>query len=401
MLKRVLLGFFWGNLILGGILPLGAMAEVPNPAVESRSKKALMETQSKLPEMESWQRTIFLEEAIPQYQRFIKPSAVSSPSIDAKPSEPKTPEIDEQGLKNYLAFYAPKTFVGKDPKMLVVLSGDACTKCKVSAPVIRVLTRARLLRRGFNLVWMDVGTQSVTEEKLSEWIKEKNAMGGLLVKWGPAPKGSSAQAVGLTPSVPAQDPDDPEAILPNTEVGERYAIQTYFKLGERTFQKGQEFGEAERFESFEARHLAEIFTELGAGGSAPSGAPGAGVERAVAGASIGAVAGASTGVQPAGQSPSASSAPVQERIVRVSGIKDFAHFLKVKTLLSTQLKDFVDIQERILSQGGASFAVMTRTNPEEFEKQLETLRANIAPEQQSNSDDSQFNMVVEKDESSH
>jgi hypothetical protein len=172
----------------------------PEDAVTRKLKAALAESQSRLGALEPWQKKIFDEEAIPQYQRFVRNyrsaqthsgSAVSNLEVD----------IDMESLKNYLRFYGPKS-TGRteaDTTVLMYLrSDDSCEKCVAAGPGIRKLAAARVLRRGLKPVWVDAddvasvaGAEELKgkalDEKVAAMAAERNAAASLVMQWAPAP----------------------------------------------------------------------------------------------------------------------------------------------------------------------------------------------------------------------
>src|SRR4051794_9867340 len=69
-------------------------------AVSTQLKSAVTASASKLGELEPWQKRIFSEEVVPQYQRFVRDYRSSGTSG-------VTAEIDLESLRQYLRFYAP------------------------------------------------------------------------------------------------------------------------------------------------------------------------------------------------------------------------------------------------------------------------------------------------------
>jgi hypothetical protein len=181
-----------------------AAAGPQGDAVVRKLKAALMESSTKLgasgqlTELAPWQKRLFDEEALPQYQRFIKhyrspqthsASAISSLVVD----------IDVESLKNYLRFYAPQT-LGREPRnapALVYLKAEAaCLKCTAAGPALRALVQARVERRGLSPVWItaeELGPNGAEldgkalEDKLTELATARNAAASLVLQWGAAP----------------------------------------------------------------------------------------------------------------------------------------------------------------------------------------------------------------------
>ncbi len=138
--------FTIGIAVCVGLFGAGlAIAEDPS----AQLKAAVIEFQPKLGSLEEWQKKIFLEEAVPQYTRFIrdyKGAAGKAGTLNIV--------IDEALLRNFLAFYAPKALKQEAPKILVALRTDAaCEKCMAEAAEIKASIKSRLGLRGFNIVW--------------------------------------------------------------------------------------------------------------------------------------------------------------------------------------------------------------------------------------------------------
>ena len=165
--------------------------------VNRKLRSAVEESASKLGELEPWQKKIFDEEAVPQFQRFIRDyrssqthsgTAVSNFSVD----------IDLDSLKNYLRFYAPKVLSRPEKETTVLMylrSGENCEKCVAAGPGLRKLATARVQRRGFTPVWLtadDLGTESVPEgkgldDRVAELATKRGAAASLVIQWAPAP----------------------------------------------------------------------------------------------------------------------------------------------------------------------------------------------------------------------
>lgn len=70
--------------------------QAPKKDLQESLKAALVEAKSKLGKLEEWQSTLFDEEAVPQYSRFIRDYRPSANGVTA--------DIDLDSLRNYLAY---------------------------------------------------------------------------------------------------------------------------------------------------------------------------------------------------------------------------------------------------------------------------------------------------------
>lgn len=120
-------------------------APKPAPALQDLLKNNVIASQTRLGALEPWQKRIFDDEIVPQYQRFIR---------DYKPSsEGVTVEVDMDGMKKYIAFFAPKALGVDKPSLAVVVEGaQGCAKCIEGLSAYKRIARARLERRGFSVV---------------------------------------------------------------------------------------------------------------------------------------------------------------------------------------------------------------------------------------------------------
>ena len=166
------------------ILPLSAAAIENNPQnasakdLASQLKNAVMEETRKLGALESWQKRIFDEEVLTQHQRFIKDYRFSGPNAKVYA------EVDVEGLKAYLRFYAPKVITAENFKALVCLRAEAgCDKCMESLKTVKKLVEQMLERRGLSAVIIKLVLKSLltlpgngSYPLLSYWIGEKHQL---------------------------------------------------------------------------------------------------------------------------------------------------------------------------------------------------------------------------------
>jgi hypothetical protein len=324
-------------------------------AVNRKLKAALLESQTRLGELEPWQKKIFDEEAVPQYQRFIRDyrssqthsgSAISNLAVD----------IDMESLKNYLKFYAPKTLkrTEKDTAVLLYMrSGEGCEKCVASGPGIRKLVQARVLRRGFKPVWLSADDLAAAgggepdaelagkalEKRVAELASTRNAAGYLVLEWAPAPVDevdsmhadekryvihSSLQARGLGGSSAVAPAPGALAKAPATS---------------GRVEGKMEIMEDDAFEAAAARLLTDAFTDLGA-------------------QSVRTEAAQRTSVQTQANNEAGDVS------LDVSGISDFSQLTKLKAAIQGKLSADATVEERRIARGKITLAVVGEKSAE-------------------------------------
>jgi hypothetical protein len=296
----------------------------PNPTIESQLKNAVEDAQKNIPALEGWQKILFTDEVVPQFQRFIQDYRPTSSGLKVV--------VDYDSLKHYLLFYGPKVFKQPNPKILVYTKVDPlCPKCTESQPAVLHLLKSRLERRGLTPIWVsteELGPQSggkregnQLEDFIVSLAKKKNAVGALIVRLAPAP---------------AEDSDTAHADE------KRYILRTYMQMGDVSMQDRQkEVLDNDNFEQSEARLLTDIFADLGAKYE---------LQQAIA--------------------PESGRAEV---LVEITGIQDFAQYTRVKSLMAGQLRDISSLEERMLSKDQIVFAVFTKRSAEDIRNQLSRL----------------------------
>ncbi len=302
--------FFVAFVYLCGPLSGSPAYADPDP-VEIQLRNAVLNSEGKLGTLEPWQKALFTDEVVPQFQRFVRDYRPSGAGLVV--------DVDQESLRRYLSFYAPKMFKQNDPqssiKILVMLKPDlTCLKCVQSTGSIQRLIQARLQRRGLSPLWVSpesLSSQSITQsaklifDQLLSWIHAKGAMGVLLVNWGPAPQEDADSAHG----------DE-----------KRFIIETSFQVGDfLPLKRQKELLDNELFESVEGRLLTDIFTDLGSKIEA--------------------------------QQINLPSIDREEILIEVKGIRDFNQFVRVKSALTVQLKDFLPLEERVFSKSQVVFAL--------------------------------------------
>ena len=296
-------------LFLAAIL-LAAPGRAAN--VQETLQKSVIDSQSRIGEMEPWQKKIFDEEVVPQYQRFIKDYRPSSVGIQV--------DVDVQAIKKYFTFYAPKVLDGTDLKTVIHLGyAEDCSKCADALPVIKRLAAARIQRRGLIPLWLkpqdpisraikDLSGQKLND-KLSEYVEEKKLTSVLSLYWKLAPP----------------DPED------RSHVDEiRYQVSSFLYFPK--FSDNDDFRREGKVEILEkdsivaaaARLLSDSFSELG-------------VRKA--------------------SSSSVDTDAGDTITLTVSGINSFQQYSSLKTKLTSQVKELSSIIEKRFSRGEVVFAV--------------------------------------------
>ena len=322
---------------------------VPEDMVSRKLKAALGESEMKLGELEVWQKRIFEEEAVPQYQRFIRNyrsaqthsgSAISNLEVD----------IDMDSLKNYLKFYAPKT-LGRDEKnatALMYLRADSnCEKCVAAGPGIRKLAQNRVERRGLTAVWLtaeDVGVGAdgaelqgkALDDKVAELAQSRNAAASLVMQWGPAP----------ADDVDTAHADEKHFILHSLILARGLAGTGRLAPSKQmvaTATGSVDLLEVDPFEAAAAKLFSDAFVELGAQAA----------QAELALLAKGAAGGADDEID-----------------IDVSGIRDFEQLGRLKAQIQAKLPT-AGLEERKISRGRAVLAVTgEKAGPDAVRTQL-------------------------------
>jgi len=298
-----------------------ANAAAGTGSVQQQLKDAVTEAQKSLGALEPWQVAVFQEEVIPQAQRFIKDYRQSDKGVTAV--------IDNDSLRRYLLFSAPKTLQVKDPKVMVFVRAEAsCAKCTASAPEIQKLVKARVERRGWIPVWLtpeEVGDPKMStkllEDRVLHMAKQKGIPSVLMVTWQKAPV------------------DDFDTAHADEN---RYQISTYLATAGIVEKNSPlELLENDPFEPAAHRLLTDAFTDLGMKLEAAQAAAG--------------------------------EAGKDEMLLEVTGIRDYAHFTRVRGQLVAKLKDVSLFEDRRFARGRVVFGLMSGKPVEELRKQLATL----------------------------
>lgn len=299
-------------------------------ATARKLRAAVAENVAKLGTLEPWQQKIFEDEALPQYQRFVR-NYRSAQTHSGTAINNLIVDIDLASLKNYLQFYAPKS-LARDPKKsdaLVYLKPEAgCEKCAGSEAVIRKLVSARVARRGFNAIWLtaeDFGASTpgadgaqlagkALEDKIAELAQSRDAAAALTLQWGNAPV------------------DDVDSV----HAGEKhYVLRTALQLRGRGSSRFDsilgtaDLQEIDPFETSVARLMSDAFTQAGAD-----------TQKAEVAAAA------------------RSSGPIDssEIDIDVTGIEGFGDLTRLKTQIQGKFAG-ATVEERKISRGRAMLAL--------------------------------------------
>ena len=277
-----------------------------------------MESQSELGTLQAWQKKLFDDEVVPQFQSFIKNYRSSDAGLAG--------EVDLAGLKNYLKFYAPEMLKSTNPKVVVLLRPQPeCDRCVDATQAIQKLMKSRLEHRGFLPVFITAeeagdakATGKVLEDKVSVVTEAKGSPAYLLLQWQ------------------EKAPDDEDA---GHEDEKQYQI--YSSIYIRGIGKTADKLDLLQNDSFETAANTLVTNAWKNIGSKD-------VPQAVA-------------LTPSGK---------DELSVEVTGIKDYADFSRIKNELQARLKESSVVQERKLTRGKAVFAVRTGFTADEVKAKL-------------------------------
>lgn len=299
------------------ILSLGLrQASAIESTVATQLKDALVDYQKKNP-LEAWQTRIFEDEVLPQYQRFIR---------DYRPGpQGLSVEVDQDSLRKYLQFYAPKVLKARDYKMFAWLVIDsACPACVKAAPGLKSLVTAQMERRGLTTVWMDAPASPPRgfDEKSVDYARGRQAAGAVIV-----------HAV----RAPVDDEDAAHA----DEL--RYWVSTTLAVRELAAKTSGrlELLANDPIEPAAVRLLTDAFTEVG------------GKVQSVVAASV---LGESSGV-----------------LIEISQFKDYAMYQDILSKLNAGLKDTHSLLEKRMTQGRVWLSLQTSQAASEVRRQVDLL----------------------------
>jgi hypothetical protein len=290
-------------LLMLGATALGAPPVRPAPApssspdasqgegLDARLQAYLAGSKKDLGALEPWQSKLFDEEAVPEYQRFIRGyRGISGGKIEA--------DVDFESLRKYLRFYGPKSLLRESSPVVVVLRPQAdCAKCVSSAEDIKRLVNGRLAHRGLLPMWTPavdiVGTD--IDAGAYKFALQKKAVGSLVVRWG---------------------------LAPSEEDETRYTIHTNLQIQGFSKHEGSiEMLEAGSFERSAGKLLTDAFTELGEKAETVQSAQGA-LDR-------------------------------KETLVDLSGVWTYSQYVAFKESMRSALETLGTLEERRIGRGHA------------------------------------------------
>jgi hypothetical protein len=297
-------------------------------------KASVVDSQKKLGVLEPWQKKIFEEEVLSQYQRFVQGYRASTSGVQV--------EVDLDGLRKYLAFYAPKSMNRSEVKILVLLNvEESCSWCMQSVDAVRKLVKARLERRGFVPVWLkaeELGAQKISGNELNRKIHElavqKGLPGTFVVEWRELP----------TDALDTAHADEL-----------RFQIQTYFIVREDagrvgSARSGRELKFEAKLELLETDSIEASYVKLFTDAMVEFGA-----------LAIKAKVNAEVDLR-----------GPEEILLTVKGVKNFSHFTRFKEQLAHKLKDagyvYSGIEERKLDRERIELGIGTKKTTEELKK---------------------------------
>lgn len=309
-----------------------APAAMPSvsPDLGNRIQAYFSDARKELGALEPWQLKLFNEEAVPEYQRFVRGYRLSSASPSgAAAASTFNADIDFESLRNFLRFYAPKSLKREKPAMIAVLKPQSnCSKCVSSLPEIKSLVASRLERRGFRVIWVsaaDLGEASLTGTELVAAAKksatQKDAVGTLVVYW-------------------QNSLEDEDAMHPDAR---HYTIHSALEIRDLSSAEEQlEVSDAGNFERSEGKLLADAFTELGA--------------------------------KLSDLEVSQSEIKREETLIDVVGIRTFAQYQTLKNAFQGVIKSGA-VEEQKISRGHAVFAVFSNASIQKIQQAIAGAKA--------------------------
>jgi hypothetical protein len=315
-----------------GATPAPSVSSNASPDLSNRLQTYFLNAKKELGALEPWQQKLFDEEALPEYQRYMRgyrlTGNANNPGISA--------DIDFESLRQFLRFYAPKSLKREKPSIVAVLKPQTnCSKCVSSLPEVKTLVASRLERRGFKVIWVtptELGDASLTGAELeaaaNQNALQKKAVGAMVVRW--------QNAVG-----------DADAMHPDER---HYSIHSSLDIRDVSKSQAQlEVAANGSFERSAGKLIADAFTELGARMS----------ELEV----------------------SQSELKRDEIVIDVVGIRSFAQYEALKNGLQSAIKTG-QLEEQKVSRGHAVFAVFSDAPAQKIQQAIAGAKAEgvrIAP----------------------
>jgi hypothetical protein len=303
-----------------------AFAATPNPApsqmpaggvlddTNTQLRNAVMDSLKLQGSIDANKKKIFDEEVVPQYALFIKDYHQVGNAVQA--------QVDVDGIRNYLGFFAAKDLVLGTPQLLLYMNVDArCPKCKDAAPNIKKMMQSRAQSHGFTPVW--ISPEDLLDSKPSELAEKRNAAGAMEISLKPAPM------------------DDVDSAH---EDEKKFIAHFSFDVrGIAHYEDQAELFDTDSFEQSATKMLTQSYVELGAKASL-------------------------TG----------ANALKQEMQILVSGFNDFSQYSQVKSAVIAKLKDIALVEERKISKGKAVFALKTNHSLDEIKQLVSALVAGVS-----------------------
>ncbi len=298
--------------------PASPTPAADNPGVANDQLiAAVVAAQKNLGVLEPWQKKIFDEEVTPRYQRFIKGYQAGTHGL--------TVDVDLEGIKNYIRFYAPSSIKKSDLKVLLFVKADAsCPKCAEAQVAIKNDLKQRLENRGFTAIFTPLEDKNgpklsskALDEKMNEQFQRLGATAAMVVQ-----------------SQIAANDDIDSAHADET----RYLVHSYLLLRDSPKIEAQlEILDTDSIATASDRMLTDALVEIG------------GRSNEIA---------------------ATFSDDRSEVSIGVKGILDPAEFTRVKALLQAKLKDVGIVEERKLTRGSVTFAVLTQKKADEIKTRL-------------------------------
>ena len=300
------------------LLASPAFAANESPSVTTQLRAAVDNVQKKLSIVEPWQKKIFDEEVVPQYQRFVRDYRPAPGGLNV--------DVDQASIQDYIRFFAPKALNRPEAKIAVYIKTDSDEKSKGSYENIKRLIQARLERRGFTILIIkpeEVHDSSLAGKAINDHILDmatkRGAVAAFSCIWNllPPEEGDSAHA------------DE-----------SHYQIQSFLQIKEIGRAEGSaQLMDTDSFEMAAARMITENFTEIGKKMTTLSSAAAAGDH--------------------------------DEMSLEISGISQYAIFAKLKAFLSEKLTDLATIEERRLTKSSVTFALYSKKSTDEIKSMIE------------------------------
>ena len=233
--------FLLGLLVCGIVT---SRAEAAMSQLEVRLQGKVREYFSQLTDLEPWQRRLFSEEVLPQYQRYIKNYQEGAGKLDA--------EVDLEKIRRSIAFYGPSFFGVLDPKVLSwVVAKPGCDKCTGAASNVMQTWKLRTQRRNLAALWMksaDIQVDPEADEDTPEQAWEQRLLDQA--------RKVGAQAVMLIVLTPNPDHDGDHLMkLVFRTTAEKKPIRKTANI---------ELMGADSFEDVFGRAVSDVFQDLGA-----------------------------------------------------------------------------------------------------------------------------------------